>query len=259
MNPFFFGSSRRPLYGVYHPAKSRKPRTTGVVLCYPLWQEYMRAHRAFRQLAMMLSKAGFPVLRFDYFATGDSGGAGEEGDVSQWIADIGTAIDELKDMAGVSKVSLVGLRVGASLAAMAAVQRQDLDHVLLWDPVVSGDRFLKHVLATHATPGSTAPGPRATVGVSGFPLTEDMRAALSRIDLLEAPASPARETIIMVSDDREEYRALRDRLGQRRARARYAHIASAGNWDEIDRFGSALLPQQIIQGIVSCLAGENVA
>lgn len=256
MNPFYFGSSRRPLYGVYHPPKSRKPRTTGVVLCYPLWQEYMRAHRAFRQLAMMLSKAGFPVLRFDYFATGDSGGAGDEGDVTQWIADIGTAIDELKDMAGVPRVSLVGLRVGASLAAMAAVKRQDLEHVLLWDPVVSGDRFLQQVLATHAAPGaSTEAG--ATIGVSGFPLTEAMRQGLSRIDLREAQTPAARELVIMVSDDRDDYRALRDRLGQRRVRARYAHIASAGNWDEIDRFGSALLPQQIIQGIVSCLAGEG--
>ena len=258
MNPFFFGNSKQPLYGVYHPPRAHTSRPTAVVLCYPLWQEYMRAHRAFRQLAMMLSKAGFPVLRFDYFATGDSGGAGDEGDVTQWIADIGTAIDELKDMAGVPKVSLVGLRVGAALAAMAAVKRQDLEHVLLWDPVVSGDRFLQQVLATHAAPGaSTVAG--TTVGVSGFPLTEGMREGLSRIDLLEAQTPPARELVIMVSDDREDYRALRDRLGQRRVRARYAHIASAGNWDEIDRFGSALLPQQIIQGIVSCLAGENAS
>src|SRR5918992_3821916 len=114
MNPFFFGSSQQPLYGVYHPPKARVPRRIGVVLCYPLWQEYMRAHRAFRQLAILLAKAGFPVLRFDYFGTGDSGGDSESGDVAQWTADVCTAIDELKDTAGVRSVSLVGLRVGAA-------------------------------------------------------------------------------------------------------------------------------------------------
>src|SRR5215217_413896 len=88
MNPLYFGSSQKPLYGVYHPPKSqpgRPVRTTGVVLCYPLGQEYMRAHRAFRQLATLLTKSGFPVLRFDYYGTGDSGGDGDAGDVDKVV------------------------------------------------------------------------------------------------------------------------------------------------------------------------------
>ena len=261
MNPFFFGSSQQPLYGVYHPPKARVPRRTGVVLCYPLWQEYMRAHRAFRQLAMLLSKAGFPVLRFDYFATGDSGGAGEEGDVTRWVTDIGMAIDELKDMASVPRDSLVGLRVGAALAAAAAVRRSDLDQVLLWDPVISGARFVEQVMARHgvATTNAANGNGTGTVGVDGFPLTETMRRGLQGIDLLETSAPNARELVVVVSDERKDYVELRDRLAQRRVKARYTHIPSAGNWDEIDKFGSALLPQQIIQGIVSCLAGEAVS
>ena len=261
MNPFFFGTSQQPLYGVYHPPKARVPRRTGVVLCYPLWQEYMRAHRAFRQLAMLLSKAGFPVLRFDYFATGDSGGAGEEGEVARWVADIGTAIDELKDMASVPKVSLVGLRVGAALAAAAAVKRTDLEQVLLWDPVVSGARFVEHVMARHGVSSARANGNGAagTIGVDGFPLTDAMRRGLQSIDLMEASAPSARELVVVVSEEREDYGALRKRLEERRVKARYSHIPSAGNWDEIDKFGSALLPQQIIQGIVACLAGEGAS
>src|SRR5687768_16729988 len=115
MNPFYFGSSQRPLYGVYHPSKGRTARPVGVVLCYPLGQEYMRAHRAFRQLATLLTKNGFPVLRFDYAGTGDSAGDGSAGSVATWVEDIGAAIDELKDTAGVSRVSLVGLRAGGAL------------------------------------------------------------------------------------------------------------------------------------------------
>ena len=114
MNPFFFGSSEERLLGVHHPPRGRVPREVGVLLCYPLGQEYMRAHRAFRQLAMLLARRGFHVLRFDWFGTGDSAGAGEEGSIARWLEDARTAIDELKDTAGVTRVSLVGLRLGAA-------------------------------------------------------------------------------------------------------------------------------------------------
>ena len=59
MNPFFFGESERALFGLYHPPKSATVRELGVVLCYPMGQEYMRAHRAFRQLALILSNFEF--------------------------------------------------------------------------------------------------------------------------------------------------------------------------------------------------------
>jgi uncharacterized protein len=254
MNPFFFGSSKEPLYGVYHPPRANAARSTAVVLCYPLWQEYMRAHRAFRQLAMLLSKAGFSVLRFDYFGTGDSAGESDAGDVARWTKDISTAIDELKDTAGVSKVSLVGLRVGASLAAAVAAEREDLDRIVLWDPVVGGKAYVERMIQTEvAERGASRAEAQGTIGIKGFPLTSRMREGLEGIDLhrLSAPASG--RVIMTVSDERPEFVAFRDALAGRRVAVAYRHIPSAGNWDEIDRWGSALLPQSIIQGIVASL------
>ena len=43
MNPFFFGDTGSALYGVHHPPRGSKARSSGVVLCYPFAQEYMRA------------------------------------------------------------------------------------------------------------------------------------------------------------------------------------------------------------------------
>src|SRR5262245_24413810 len=143
MNPFFFGSSERPLFGVHHPPRERGARETGVVLCYPMGQEYMRSHRAFRQLANLLTRAGQHVFRFDYFATGDSSGASGEGSLAQWLADVNQAIDELKDNASLASVSLVGLRLGAALAARASAGRADIDRLVLWDPVVLGPSYLE--------------------------------------------------------------------------------------------------------------------
>ncbi|MDH3592767.1 MAG: alpha/beta hydrolase, partial [Planctomycetota bacterium] len=66
MNPVYFGDSATRLYGIYHPAKGASVRDEGVVLCYPMGQEYMRAHRAFRMLSLMLAKRGFHVFRFAF-------------------------------------------------------------------------------------------------------------------------------------------------------------------------------------------------
>lgn len=260
MNPFFFGSSKEPLYGVYHPPKANVTRPTAVVLCYPLWQEYMRAHRAFRQLAMLLSKAGFSVLRFDYFGTGDSAGESDAGDVPRWTRDIGTAIDELKDTAGVSKVSLVGLRVGGSLAAAVAAERKDIDRIILWDPIVGGSAYVAKMLRTElANSDARRDGALGTIGIKGFPLTGRMREGLEAIDLAQLRAPASGRMIMAVSEDRPEYSAFRNALADRGTGVTYRLIPSAGNWDEVDQFGSALLPQSIIQGIVASLTEMEAA
>ncbi|HEY7407082.1 MAG TPA: alpha/beta hydrolase, partial [Gemmatimonadaceae bacterium] len=224
MNPFFFGNSKQPLYGVYHPPRAHTSRPTAVVLCYPLWQEYMRAHRAFRQLAMLLSKAGFSVLRFDYFGTGDSAGESDAGDVSRWTHDISTAIDELKDTAAVTKVSLVGLRVGASLAAAVATERKDLDRVILWDPVVGGKSYVEKMVLTEQASGTAPHGPVGTIGIKGFPLTSRMREGLEGIDLHRLPAPASGRMIMTVSEERPEFVAFRDALAGRRIGMTYRHI-----------------------------------
>ena len=110
VQPFYFGSASRRLFGCYHePAESG--RGMGVVLCQPLWREYIRAHRAFKQLAVRLSDRGFAVLRFDYYGCGDSDGEDNEGDLRGWTDDVSAAIDELRIRSGVNTADLVGLPI----------------------------------------------------------------------------------------------------------------------------------------------------
>ena len=259
MNPFFFGASERPLFGFYQPPRTTRGRATGVVLCYPMGQEYMRAHRAFRQLAMLLTKAGFHVLRFDYFGTGDSAGASDEGTVTQWIEDARAAVDEVKAMAGVRRVVLVGSRLGATLAALAAAGRGDVDAVVLWDPVVDGAAHVVELVegAGPALAGaSTGPRPSETVGVLGFPLAPALRAELATVDLTGLQLSPATRVHIVVSEERADCRALTDALSPRCARATYQCVNTPCDWNEVDNYGSSLIPQAIIQAIVAHLGEE---
>jgi uncharacterized protein len=264
MNPLFFGTSDRPLFGVYHPPRTRDGRAHAVVLCYPAGQEYMRAHRAFRQLAILLSRAGFPVLRFDYYSTGDSGGDADAGSLDGWVGDIGTAIDEVRDTAAVREVSLVGLRLGAWLAASVQARRTDVRSVVLWDPVSQGADYIVDLLrTTELTPDEQTAAladSRGTTGINGFPWTPTLKSEVAaiRTDTYVSPAHGA--VSLLVSDERTDHAALRDHYaGQLNGRFSYRCIPGPGDWAFIDAYGSALLPQDIIQGIVNHIVQENAS
>jgi pimeloyl-ACP methyl ester carboxylesterase len=253
MNPFYFGSSKRPLFGIHHPPKSEVKRNRGVVLCPAIGQDYMRTHRGLKQLSIQLSKSGFHVLRFDYFATGDSGGESTEATLEQWIEDVGDAIDELKDTAGVRQVSLIGIRLGAAVAAQAAHDRPEVDSLVLWDPVVTGATYVEE-LASMGQPadvnGSVPPG---TIGVSGFPLTPGLRSDLQHIDLPGAAQSPADHVLLVVSEERDEFDQLQAHLSATTSNSSFQLVPTVANWDNVDRMGAVLLPQKIIQEIVTYL------
>jgi pimeloyl-ACP methyl ester carboxylesterase len=261
MNPVFFGSSGKPLFGIYHPPRAQTVRPAGVVLCYPFGQEYMRAHRAFRQLAMLLTKSGFNVFRFDYFGTGDSAGDSSEGTIEQWVEDVGTAIEELKDTSGVSTVSIVGLRLGAVLGALAAAPRADVESVVLWDPVVDGQAYSTAIIQEGINHESHRSTPVAVggnvVGVLGFPFTSAMKAGLASIEMRELALAPRTRALVMVSEDREEYVEFARTIGSRHEHSSYQCIPATGNWNEVDNNGSALIPQAVIQGIVAYLSAET--
>jgi pimeloyl-ACP methyl ester carboxylesterase len=260
MNPFFFGSSKSPLYGVYHPPRTQESVTRAVLLCYPMGAEYMRAHRAFRQLTTLLVKGGAHVLRFDYFGSGDSAGDGRDATVSRWREDIDTAIEELTETAQQPRVTLVGLRFGATLAALASTDRGDVEQLVLWDPIVDGMQYVQELIEVHEAEAhhrGLAPS-RELLGVHGFPVPLALRAQIEQIDLLTWPGTTAR-TELVVSSEHDETVDLTARLHARGRDARLHLFPSNGNWAESDAFGSALIPQGIIQGVLRCIVEEQVA
>lgn len=110
----------------------------GVLICNPVGHEYFRSHWALRQLAVHLSSKGYHVLRFDYYGTGDSAGSTAMSGADQWIEDIQTAAEEIRDIAGVQKINLIGLRLGASLALDTAEKLKNIAKIILWDPLTAG-------------------------------------------------------------------------------------------------------------------------
>ena len=215
MHVSYFGSSERRLFGAYHPPEDGGERNAAVLLCGPAPQEYMQSHWVLRKLAARLATAGFHVLRFDYYGTGDSGGDSSAGSLEQWRADVVTALQELRDAAAVRRVSVVGFRLGATLAAQAPIRVRDL---VLWEPVVAGTAYLDELRASHERcfahclhpPRLPRRGP--LLEILGCPLPESVEANVRDLQLGPPLACRADRVAVVASEDLTSHRRLIESL-----------------------------------------------
>lgn len=189
-------------FGWLHPAGGRR----GVVLCGPYGNEALTMHRAWRGFAQRLAAEGLPTLRFDYPGTGDSAGEEEGPDrLRSWIDGVHAAVAHLRAATGVQEVALVGLRLGALLAAAAAVEEAGeaggVDRLVLLAPALSGRGFVQELraMALLAVQPPDAPPAVSAEGIdsSGFRLTPETMAALGALDLMALPTAPARRVLLV--------------------------------------------------------------
>lgn len=147
-HPTWFGPDAAPLFGVVHIPADGQARG-GIVICPPLGKEHVDTYRGLKLLAERLAASGFAVLRFDYLGTGDSAGRqGADTAVAGYLSSIDEAVQYLR-RSGAPTISLIGLRVGALLAATAADTLSGLDKLVLWDPVTDGRRYLREQRALY--------------------------------------------------------------------------------------------------------------
>ena len=254
MTPFYFGSGAHRLFGLYTaPAVARSSRA--VVLCPPWGQEYLRAHRSLRQLGNQLAAAGWHVLRFDYFGTGDSAGEFAQADLATWERDIGTAIDELMDMSDARRVGLIGLRLGATLAAqVAARRRKEVDTLLLWDPVVRGTAYVDELWRMFGARG-VARRPAGAWEVDGFPLAGAMADQVEALDLRPGVAAwPARTAVVWSAEPPDEPDFVQA-LQARDPPVTVEHLeATPPPWLEDRDLGAGAVPVAVLQRIVQWMA-----
>lgn len=254
----YFGV-RRQLLGSYHLAQRLRPRSTAVVLCNPFGEEASRAHRSYRVLATQLERAGFPVLRFDYSGTGDSLGDSVGVTMAGWLSDIGVASDHLRKASGASRICLVGLRLGATLAMLASA-RGDLSprHLLMWDPVVDGSAYLRELGSQHqayllAELGSKfrdrlrlRPDGTPTESL-GMPIGSTLADELGALDLSKETSSAEHVTVISTRETPEGER-LRSQLP---LRTRWLDITEDTAWNSDAALNAMIVPMKIVNALVS--------
>jgi hypothetical protein len=133
----FVGNRDRRLRFIHVPAGSSQGT---VIICSSVYAEFMKNYRREVRLARSLATAGLTAVRLQYRGTGNSEGDPSVVTMADLSADISDTANELDAHAGSSEPAYVGTRVGAVVAALAAPPSAPL---VLWEPVLSGDRWLK--------------------------------------------------------------------------------------------------------------------
>jgi alpha-beta hydrolase superfamily lysophospholipase len=245
----WFGPGERPRFGWLH--RAARPSGVALVIVPPFGYEAVCAHRSLRHLAEDSARAGVTAVRFDLDGTGDSAGDDlDPGRVEAWLASIDDACN-LARSTGATRLVLAGVRLGAMLATLAALRRDDVTSLALINPVIKGKAFLREARALQAALGlAPAPTP-ADDGVQelvGFAISAETQGSLAAIDLVALEKSPAPSVLLIERDDMPASDALP------------AHLRSLGTEVEVARLPGYvgmmldpmdnIVPDAILQAVV---------
>jgi pimeloyl-ACP methyl ester carboxylesterase len=181
----------------------------GVVIAGAHGFEDLCSRRFLKLLAERIAAAGCPVVQFDYPGCGDA--AGDHllpGQVEAWTDSIGAAADRLKQDTGVEEIILVGFRLGALLAPLAAARRADVVGLVLLAPPASGKAYVREMTALSRmidAPLAAAGEPDAFTGlqVAGFRLTRDTLDDLSALNWKKSLAEAVVPKVLVMANGKQ--------------------------------------------------------
>jgi pimeloyl-ACP methyl ester carboxylesterase len=200
---FWLASGTNWLFACLHLPESGQTNGQGLVICNPFGHEYVHAHRSLKTLADLAAKRGVPTLRFDYVGTGDSqGNLVTDADIESFLHNIHCAVDFMKYSLGVSSIELLGLRLGASLAALYA-ERYSVDQLLLWAPCLSGRQFVREQKAIARLASFQQLSEQDYIESAGFILSSRFSTQLSSLHIDIARLNCAK-LVVIERDDRDE-------------------------------------------------------
>ena len=154
------------------------------------------------------------VLRFDFHGTGDSAGTYTDVDrVNAWRNSVTDSVKYLESL-GLSRIVLAGMRFGATLAMLECAKHASVTHLILWDPVISGKKYIRELKvlsgsaaaaqpaatdsrSAHAVNSETIPGDDA-LAVGGTVHTGSTLAEIGKVDLLTCEVSPHLKYVLII-------------------------------------------------------------
>lgn len=232
--PFFVDGIGGQRFCLFHSPATNTPIRAALVYIHPFAEEMNRSRRMAALQARAFAAAGVAVLQIDLFGCGDSHGDFSDARWAIWKDDIALAMRWLSEQTD-APIGLWGLRLGGLIALdVAASSPGEIDHILLWQPVLNGriflTQFLRLRLANQILSGADTSGTQAlrdalnrgeSLEIAGYELHPELATALDaldagklavpsgRIDWLELksetgrPAAPATEKVIAAWQQRD--------------------------------------------------------
>jgi len=255
----FFEHDGTRLFTVLHAAHG-PAADVGVAFCHPFAEERQLADRVFVHFARRLAEAGFPVLRFDGRGYGESDGELEDSTLDVRVAET-LAVARLLERLGVRSVVLLGLRLGATVAALAAERHPGIGGAILWSPIVSGRTYARELLRyklagqlalqeAAATRDELVAALRSDgrIEFDGGYLTLRMFEEISGIDLARQVGRPGQRVLVSTARHRnDDYRPYDAVVGAYRAAGSTADLVVAETreyWDVRSMF-DGIFPEEL--------------
>ncbi|MES9827874.1 MAG: alpha/beta hydrolase [Candidatus Thiodiazotropha sp.] len=227
-SPLFFSNENYRLFGVFHEPECENP-TKAMIFCHPFAEEKLWSHRVYVSFARKLAELGWVVLRFDCMGFGDSEGEFTDSTVESYLDDISCANTTLRQKyPQILNIGLLGLRFGATLAYLWTSKNSITGPLILWEPIVDGDRYIQEALRSNLTTQLAVYGEvketremlvekmkgGETVNVDGYDLHDTLFTQISNVNLLELPVVENPQLIVKITKGRragKDLVALADR------------------------------------------------
>lgn len=261
--PFFFGESGRALFGLLHGQDDATPGGQGLLLCAPLLQDGIRAHRALWALAQAVGSYGIPTLTFDWFGSGDSDGADTELTLQGMLRDLEQASAELQHR-GATQLQWLALR-SAALPLLAYLARRSTPaDVVLWDPQLDGTRLVegwrlqhreqlndagRYVNARHESDAGE---------LLGFGVHEGLLESLSSLDAaqLRLPHGSRVRMAVWEMDDELDRFAREQRASGVSVEAVLLEEGERPEWNVPSRFGGQVFPRRAVAQLAQRMTAQ---
>ncbi len=244
--PLFFKSGERSLFGIFEPAMT--PCKCVAVICNAFEPEHVGCHRALKKLGERLTRLGIDVFRFDFAGMGDSSGDFDMMDMSQWQADVNAAVDLTRRRFRCKKVVLLGVRMGATMAALTCVSRGDIDAAVLWEPVLDGATFVDDQRLVHNTPtpdGILLPPINANADriteIVGLQFTDPLLAAFAETSLADLVWPPHTKVQVVTNMAGASSSRVAEMLAAQAVDLEHIHVKSPLVWIDHEQVPGAVL------------------
>jgi hypothetical protein len=149
------------------------------------------------------------------------------------------------------------MRLGATLAMMAATNQQDIEGLILWEPVVDGKKYLEEAAAMHKSfvnhnkleNKKKLSSDGIPAEVIGFPMTAGLVEDLQTFDPYEIKLPSETEMLILINEERDDFKRYVNYLKHINSRVDYKLIPDHKFW--MEELYKRLIPVQTLQYLVS--------